>query len=78
MSVQPTILRNDSNMISVRNGCGQILHFSYKTLVCLEEPTGTRFRTSKFWSRTTSKHIGKFGCAGGEAVEQNVLEGMVK
>jgi hypothetical protein len=75
---QPSIFINESNRIAMRNGSGQELYFSYKTLVALRDSDGRTYRTSYKWSRTTSKHIGQFGMSGAEQVEQAALEGMVK
>lgn len=74
----PSIFINESNRVAMRNGVGQELYFSYKTLVALRDSNGSCYRTSKFWSRTTSKHLGQFGMGGAEKVDQKVLEGMVK
>ena len=74
----PSILSNDSNRISMQNGSGQTLFFSYRTLVALRDSDGTSYKTAKFWSRTTSKHLGQFLMGNAQPVDQKVLEGMVK
>jgi hypothetical protein len=75
---KPAIFINESNRVAMTNGSGQDLYFSYKTLVALRDSDGKSYRTDKFWSRTTSKHLGQFGMGGAEKVDQKVLEGMVK
>ena len=70
----PTVLRNESNMISVRTPKGTELMYSYKTLVAVRLNDGRTYRTDKFYSRTTSKHLGKFGVGGAEQVSQTELE----
>jgi len=74
----PSIFINESNRIAMRNGSGQELYFSYKTLVALQDSDGRCYQTSKKWSRTTSKHINSFGMGDADKVDQKVLEGMVK
>jgi hypothetical protein len=75
---QPSIFLNESNRIAMRNGSGQELYFSYKTLVALRDSDGKCYKTSYKWSRTTGKHIGQFGMNYAQPVDQKVLEGMVK
>lgn len=75
---QPSIFINESNRVAMRNGGGQELFFSYKTLVALRDSDGQTYKTSKKWSRTTGKHICQFGFKNAQPVDQAVLEGMVK
>lgn len=75
---KPAIFINESNRVAMTNGSGQDLYFSYKTLVALRDSDGKSYKTSKKWSRTTSKHITQFGMGGSEPIDQDVLEGMVK
>jgi hypothetical protein len=70
----PTVLRNDSNMVSVHTAKGTELMYSYKTLVAVRLNDGRAFRTDKFYSRTTSKHLGKFGVGNAEQISQDALE----
>jgi len=74
----PGIFINASNRVAMRNGSGQDLYFSYKTLVALRDSDGKCYQTSYKWSRTTGKHIHTFGMNHAEKVDQAVLEGMVK
>ncbi len=75
---KPAIFLNESNRLGMTNGSGQDLFFSYKTLVALRDSDGKCYKTSTKWSRTTGKHICQFGMKNAEAVDQKVLEGMVK
>lgn len=75
---KPGIFINESNRVAMTNGSGQELYFSYKTLVALRDSDGKSYKTSKKWSRTTSKHITQMGMGCGEPIDQDVLEGMVK
>jgi len=70
----PTVIINESNRVAVRTPSGAELFYSYKTLVAVRTPEGRSFRTSKFWSRTTSKHLGQFGMGGAEQISQDELE----
>jgi hypothetical protein len=74
----PTVLRNDSNMVSVRIAKGTELMYSYKTLVAVRLNDGRAFRTDVNYSRTTEKHLTQFGMKDATKVSQSVLEGMVK
>lgn len=75
---KPSIFINQPNRVAMTNGSGQDLYFSYTTLVALRDSDGKSYKTSKKWSRTTSKHITQFGMGGSEPIDQDVLEGMVK
>lgn len=48
-----------SNMTEVETISGRVL-FSYKTPVAFINSLGQHFKTSKFWSVTTSRHINKW------------------
>ena len=74
----PSVILNLTNRLAVRNGSGQDLYFSYKTLVALRDSDGKCYKTNKMRSRTTSKHITQFGMLTAVKVDQAVLEGMVK
>ena len=75
MSVQPTPFINGSNHYAIRIANGNEFYFSYKTLVAAK--VGNRcVRTSKKWSVTTSKHMGKMGVGGWEPVSQEELEAL--
>lgn len=74
----PKILVNESNRVSMRNDSGQVLMFSYKTLVALQDTDGRTYRTSKFYSKTTSMHLSAFGVKECQQIDQATLEGMVK
>jgi len=74
----PTVIVNESNRIAVRTPSGDELMYSYKTLVAVRLNDGRSYRTSKMWSRTTSKHIGQFGMGGAEQIPQDELEKLVK
>ena len=49
-----------ANMTELELTNGILILFSYKTPVALVEPDGYFYRTSKFWSRTTSRHINQW------------------
>ena len=48
----------NQNEVELPNGT--TVFFSYKTPVACHIPGEGYFKTSKSWSRTTSKHIGQF------------------
>lgn len=73
----PTVFINESNRIAVRTANGTELFYSYKTLVAVRTPEGRSFRTDKFYSRTTSKHLGQFRMGGAEQISQDKLEALV-
>lgn len=75
MSVTPTVITTGSNYNAIRLGNGDEFYFSYKTLVAAK--VGNRcVRTSKKWSVTTSKHLGKMGVGGWEQISQEELEAL--
>ena len=47
---------------------------SYQTIVALQAPSGKYYKTDKFWSTTTSKHINKFVSANPILVSQDLLD----
>ena len=73
-----------SNMTEVEVGNKKVL-FSYKTpvaYVSYEDEKCCFFRTSKYWSATTSRHINKwlrsFSNAIAREIDQEILDGLVK
>jgi hypothetical protein len=70
------IIENTSNKIVTESGSGTRCFYSYTTLVGIIK-NGVAYRTDKFYSRTTSKHLGAFGLKHATPVDQAVLEGMV-
>ena len=75
MSVKPENFINGSNHHAVRLSNGNEFYWSYNTLVAAK--VGNRcVRTSKKWSVTTSKHLGKMGVGGWEPVSQEELEAL--
>ena len=72
----PTVIINESNRVAVRTASGAELFYSYKTLVAVRTKDGRSYRTEKFWSRTTSKHLGQFGMGGAEQIPQDKLEAL--
>jgi hypothetical protein len=75
MSVSPTPFINGSNHYAIRIANGNEFYFSYKTLVAAKVD-GRCVRTSKKWSVTTSKHLGKMGVGGWEQIPQDELEAL--
>jgi hypothetical protein len=69
-----------ANMTEIEIGNKKIL-FSYQTPVAYKEltPEGMSwYRTNKFWSRTTTRHINSWGPEGMyEPVEQSVLDNLL-
>jgi hypothetical protein len=52
-----------------------IVYFSYNQAVAAYDRNQNRYvRTNKFWSRTTSKHIGQFVPNDAEKVDQSVID----
>ena len=49
-----------ANQTEVETKDGTTVFFSYKTPVAAHIPGKGYFKTEKYWSRTTSKHIGQF------------------
>ena len=47
---------------------------SYDTIVALQAPSGKYYKTDRFWSVTTSKHINKFVSANPILVSQDLLD----
>ena len=47
---------------------------SYRTIVALQAPSGKYYKTDRFWSVTTSKHINKFVSANPILVSQDLLD----
>jgi len=72
-----------SNMVEVTHGDATIL-FSYKTPVAAFVEGHGMFATDKFWSRTTSTHIGKwlremgFDIRGAKRVAQELIEDIAR
>lgn len=67
--------------LTTASGDTVTLFFSYETLVALHiEGSGT-FKTAKYWSKTTSRHINQWlklhGDAPSKNVEQDILEALV-
>jgi hypothetical protein len=56
-----------------------IVLFSYQTPVAyLDNSTGKTYRTSKYWSKTTTKHINKWlGADCGELIDQGKLDRLI-
>ena len=75
MSVKPTPFINGSNHYAIRLANGDEFYFSYKTLVAAKV-NNRQVCTSKKWSVTTSKHLGKMGVGGWEQVTQEELEAL--
>ena len=48
-----------TNMTEIETNEKRIL-FSYKTPVALIDESGNAYRTSHFWSKTTSRHINQW------------------
>lgn len=67
-----------TNQTEVRYGNNHIL-FSYSTPVAFSDNAGNCFVTSKFWSKTTSKHINSW-LAGRKAtkVSQDTIDNLIK
>ena len=49
-----------ANQTEVEMSNGTTVFYSYKTPVAAHVPGEGYFKTDKYWSRTTSKHIGQF------------------
>ncbi len=47
---------------------------SYNTIVALQAPSGKYYKTDRYWSVTTSKHINKFVSANPILVSQDLLD----
>ena len=58
------------------NSVGTVL-FSYNTPVAARTPDGI-FKTEKFWSTTTSKHINKWGAKDAETRPQEYFDNLTK
>ena len=67
-----------TNMTEVELPNGSIVLFSYKTPVACHHYNGKTYRTAKFWSKTTSRHINQW-LDGREAEEigQDFLDNLV-
>jgi hypothetical protein len=65
-------MRRNANIVEID---GRLFYFSYRTLVGLKAD-GRAYRTSKKWSKTTSKHIREFGLANAIALPQDELEAL--
>lgn len=76
MSASPTVFVNASNRVAVRTPSGAELFYSYRTLVAVRTKDGRSYRTEKFWSRTTNKHLTQFGMGGAEQIPQDKLEAL--
>jgi len=70
------IIENTSNRVITESNDNTRCFYSYTTLVGVIK-NGVAYRTDKFYSRTTSKHLGLFGLKNATPVDQAVLEGMV-
>jgi len=69
-----------SNMTEVKTAGGSIVLFSYSTPVAALLPSGQYWRTKKWYSVTTTRHINKWlkgVLANVEEVEQEQIEGLV-
>ena len=66
-----------SNMTEVELPSGTKILFSYKTAVACKHENGHTYRTEKFWSKTTSKHLNLWlDGSGYELVPQSFLDSM--
>lgn len=64
-----------ATLVDLPNG-NQVL-FSYSTPVACFIPGKGYFRTAKYWSRTTSKHVNKWIDGASQEIEQDQLDAMV-
>jgi len=57
---------------------GKEILFSYSTPVACFIPNMGYYRTNKYWSRTTTKHINKWIIGKSNTIEQSALDMMIK
>lgn len=59
---------------------GSKILFSYSTPVAVIDQHGDPFKSSRFYSRTTAKHVAEFlrGLTGVHVVEQGVIDAFAK
>jgi hypothetical protein len=57
---------------------GKTILFSYSTPVACFIPGVGYYRTNKYWSRTTTKHINKWIIGKSNTIEQSALDMMVR
>jgi hypothetical protein len=58
----------------ILEGNGYRVLQSYNTIVALQAPSGKYYKTDRYWSVTTSKHINKFVSANPILVSQDLLD----
>ena len=66
-----------ANKTELHTDNGNVILFSYKTPVAAFVEGQGWIKTSKKWSRTTSKHISMWLGGNAKEVEQSVLDGLV-
>lgn len=67
-----------TNMTEVELSNGTRVLFSYKTPVACHHYNGKTYRTAKFWSKTTSRHINQWlDGLDAEQIEQGFLDNLV-
>ena len=71
-----TPIKNNMTEIELSNGTKVL--FSYKTPVACHHYNGKTYRTAKFWSKTTSRHINQWlDGLDAEQIEQGFLDNLV-
>ena len=58
----------------ILEGNGYRVLQSYNTIVALQAPSGKYYKTDRYWSVTTSKHINKFVSVNPILVSQDLLD----
>lgn len=74
MSTETFAVKNHSNNVTEVTIAGASLLFSYGTLVGVTRKGGTRFKTDKKHSSTTSKHLNAAGYRDADARSPEELE----
>lgn len=68
---------NGANRTTVHLSNGTELFISYSTCVACRLPDGSKYRTEKQWSRTTSKMIGEWGMRGAPTKDQSFFDDLM-
>ena len=68
-----------TNMTEIELPRGTRILFSYQTAVACHHYNGKTYRTNKFWSKTTSRHINQWlNGTEAEEVPQSFLDGLAQ